>query len=144
MVTKIQIAGKLKFYSKPYGRQWKWRYQVHGHLTEPKLQIPKSLENVKIIDPLHPESIPKPELPKWTPSRRHPLLESFFPQYSIKDNPNYHETPIKMFDNDTKFHAGIDQACLLTKSQPIKGIPSAIKSSIKGLDLSFQVYKQLI
>ncbi len=46
MVTKIQIAGKLKFYSKPYGRQWKWRYQTHGHINEPVLNIPKKLESV--------------------------------------------------------------------------------------------------
>ncbi|RNA29386.1 39S ribosomal mitochondrial [Brachionus plicatilis] len=138
MVTKIQIAGKLKFYSKPYGRQWKWRYQVHGHMIEPKIKIPKGLENAKIIDPLHPETIPKIDLPKWTPPRRHPLLESFFPQLSIKDNPNYHETPIKMFDNSTKFHAGIDQVCLLTKTQPVKGIPSIITNSTHGQDLTSQ------
>ena len=46
MVTKNQIAGKLKFYSKPYGRQWKWRYQTHGHIMEPTLNVPKALANV--------------------------------------------------------------------------------------------------
>ncbi|CAF0708667.1 unnamed protein product [Brachionus calyciflorus] len=138
MVTKIQIAGKLKFYSKPYGRQWKWRYQVHGHMVEPKLRVPKGLENTKIIDPLHPELLPKQELPKWIPPRRHPVLESFFPQPTIKDNPNYHETSIKMFDNSVKLHAGIDQVCLLTKSQPVKGIPLSVKNSIKNEDLSSQ------
>ena len=140
MVTKIQIAGKLKFYSKPYGRQWKWRYQVHGHMVEPKLVIPKRLENAKIIDPLHPETLPKAETPKWIPPRRHPLLENFFPQLTLKDNPNYHEQPIKFFDNNTIFHAGLDQVCLLTKTQPVKGIPSSIKNSTQGLDLSSQVF----
>lgn len=141
MVTKIQIAGKLKFYSKPYGRQWKWRYQVHGHMIEQKLNIPKGLENAKIIDPLNPETLPKPEQPKWIPSRRHPLLEQFFPKLSIKDNPNYHETPIKMFDNSIKLHAGIDQACLLTKTQPVKGLPLSIKNSIENQETSSQVLK---
>ena len=98
MPTKIQIAGKLKFYSKPYGRQWKWRYQVHGRMMEPKLHIPKGLEHVKIIDPLHPETMPREEQPKWIPPRRHPILESFFPQPTIKDHPNYNEKPIKLFE----------------------------------------------
>ena len=50
MVTKLQIAGKLKFYSKPYGRQWKWRYQTHGHITEPVLKVPKQLEHVNLFN----------------------------------------------------------------------------------------------
>lgn len=117
MVTNIQIRGKLKFYSKPLGRQWKWRYQVHGKMYEPKLRIPQALQGVKIIDPLHPETMPAPEKPpKWIPPRRHPLLESFFPQLTIRDHSNYNETPIKRFDRTVKFHAGIEQACLLTKS----------------------------
>lgn len=140
MVTKIQIAGKLKFYSKPYGRQWKWRYQVHGHMLEPSIKIPKGLENVKIIDPLHPEPIPAELKPTWVPPRRHPILESFFPQLTIKDHVNYHENPIKLFDKTVKFHAGIEQVCLLTKTKPVKGLPSLVKD----LALDFKTNDQVI
>ena len=127
MVTNIQIRGKLKYYTKPYGRQWKWRYQVHGRMTEPRLIVPKSLEGVKIIDPLHPETIPKTEEhPKWIPPRRHPLLEGFFPQLTIRDHPNFQEQPIKRFDKTVKFHAGIDQMCLLTKTKAINSWPDVI------------------
>lgn len=116
----------MKFYSKPYGRQWKWRYQTHGHIMEPTLKIPKNLQNVKIIDPLNPEKISDSEKPKWQPPRRHPLLENFFPQPTLKDHINYNETPIKLFDKTCKFHAGINQASLLTKTVPFKGLPEAI------------------
>jgi hypothetical protein len=139
MPTKLQIAGKLKFYSKPYGRQWKWRYQVHGRLVEPQLVIPKGMENVKIIDPLHPETIPKEELPKWIPQRRHPLLESFFPQLTIKDHEHYKEKPIKLADKTLKFHAGVDQVCLLTKTKAVNGLPSSISNSLLDSNLVDQV-----
>lgn len=125
MVTNIQIRGKLKYYTKPYGRQWKWRYQVHGHMLEPNVKIPKSLEGVKIIDPLRPETMPKETMPKWIPPRRHPLLEGFFPQLTIRDHPNFHEQPIKRFDRTVKFHAGVDQVCLLTKTKPVSMWPPA-------------------
>ena len=139
MVTKIQIAGKLKFYSKPYGRQWKWRYQVHGHIYEPKLKIPKGLEGVKIIDPLHPETLPKIEKPKWIPEVRHPLLESLFPQQTIKDHKLYQTTSIKLFDKNVKFHAGINQVCLLTKTQPNEGLPSSITDFAKDIKIEDEV-----
>ena len=126
MVTNLQIRGKLKYYTKPYGRQWKWRYQVHGKMTEPELKIPKALERVKIIDPLHPETMPKEPLPKWTPPRRHPILENFFPQLTLKDHPNFNEQPIRMYDRSVKFHAGLDQVSLLTKSKLVDKLPSSI------------------
>jgi hypothetical protein len=144
MPTKIQIAGKLKFYSKPYGRQWKWRYQVHGKMLEPILQVPKSLENVKIIDPLHPETIPKLELPKWTPPRHHPVLESFFPQTAIRDHPNFNEKPIKLFDRSVKFHSGVEQVSLLTKTKAINGFPFKLTDTVSENDLKNQVKFTLI
>ena len=134
MVTKIQIAGKLKFYSKPYGRQWKWRYQVHGNMVNPKVKIPIGMENIKIIDPLNKEETNKnEENPLWLPSRRHPILDSFFPKLTIEDHSNFNKTPIKLFDKTIKFHAGIDQVCLLTKTKPIAGLPSSIQQSGKQL-----------
>lgn len=128
MVTNIQIRGKLKFYSKPYGRQWKWRYQVHGRMIDPNVHVPKELEGVKIIDPLRPETEPvtSASAPKWTPPRRHPFLEGFFPSLTVRDHPHYHEQPIKRFTNTVKFHAGIDQVCLLTKTKVIGSLPAAI------------------
>lgn len=124
MVTKIQIAGKLKFYSKPYGRQWKWRYQTHGHVNIPTLQVPKKLQNVNIIDPLAAEKTSRDDKPTWQPARRHPMLEGFFPQPTIEDHPNYHATPIKKFDRTCKFHAGIEQVGLLTKTKTVQGLAS--------------------
>lgn len=129
MPTKLQIAGKLKFYSKPYGRQWKWRYQVHGHITEPVLKIPKNLQNAQIIDPLHPETMPQIEQAPWVPPRRHPILESFFSQPTLKDHPDYKHEPIKLFDKTIKFHAGIQQVCLLTKTKPISGLPKQVEQT---------------
>lgn len=140
MPTKLQILGKLKFYSKPYGRQWKWRYQVHGHINEPALKIPDSLRNVKIIDPLHPEPIPKDQKPVWTPSRRHPKLESFFQQPTLADHPDYKHEAIKLFDKTIKFHAGIEQVCLLTKTKSINGLPK----NINDLAITEQVYYRII
>ena len=139
MVTKIQIAGKLKFYSKPYGRQWKWRYQVHGHIYEPKLKIPKGLEGVKIIDPLHPETLPKIEKPKWTPEVRHPQLEFLFPKQTLQNHENYNITPIKLFDKTVKFHAGINQVCLLTKTKAIEDMPTSITDSAKNIKIEDEV-----
>jgi hypothetical protein len=139
MVTNIQIKGKLKFYSKPYGRQWKWRYQTHGNMINPKVKIPKGMENVKIIDPLNPATIEKETLPKWVPPRRHPLLEGFFKSPTIKDHPNYNEKPIKLFDRTVKFHAGIDQVCLLTKTKPIAALPSSLSDLVKNFKIENQV-----
>ena len=126
MVTNIQIRGKLKYYTKPYGRQWKWRYQVHGRIVEPELQVPKALEGVKIIDPLRPETLPKEPVAKWVPPRRHPILEGFFPQLTLKDHPNFNQQPIKMFDRSVKFHAGLDQVSLLTKTKIVDRLPNSI------------------
>ena len=142
MVTKLQIRGKLHSYTKPYGRQWKWRYQVHGHVNVPRTRIPKGLDQAKIIDPLRPETIPKKEvLPLWQPPRRHPILEGFFPQLTLKDHPNYQHSPIKLFDRTIKFHAGIDQVCLLTKTKPIDMLPTQIISSSDIFNLEDQVWK---
>ena len=139
MVTKLQIAGKLKFYSKPYGRQWKWRYQTHGHMTEPKMRIPKGLENVKYIDPLHPETIPKEETPKWVPLVRHPILESFFPNMTLQDHKDYNAEPIKLFDKTVKFHAGIDQVSLLTKTRTVEGLPSIVNDCASDIKIQDEV-----
>lgn len=99
----------------------------------------KRLENVKIIDPLHPETMPKIENPKWIPPRRHPILEPLLPQPTIKDNSNYHENPIKLFDRTIKFHAGIQQACLLAKAKPVQGLPSVITSLSEQFNIENQV-----
>lgn len=141
MVTKLQLNGKLKFYSKPYGRQWKWRYQNRGHLVECKLKIPKSLEGAKIIDPLHPETIAQVQREKWLPSVRHPLLEDLFPKLTIKDHPNYNVKPIKLFDRDVKLHQGVDQVCLLTKTKPVNGLPSSITDLANNFNDQHQVYE---
>lgn len=139
MVTNLQIRGRLKYYTKPYGRQWKWRYQVHGNMIEPTLKLPKGMEHAKIIDPLRPETIPKTETPKWIPPRRHPVLEGFFSQPSLRDHPNYKENPIRLFDRTVKFHAEIDQVCLLTKTKAISGLPESILNKSKQFNLNQQV-----
>ena len=139
MPTKLQIAGKLKFYSKPYDRQWKWRYQIHGHITEPKLKIPKGLESAKIIDPLHPETLPQEEKPKWMPAVRHPLLEFLFPKAGIEEHKDYNEKPIKLFDHTIKFHAGISQVCLLTKTKPIDELPLLVRDSAREIKIDNEV-----
>ena len=143
MPTRGQLLRRLKFHSKPYGRQWKWRYQNQGYFLEKKLEVPKKLEGKTIIDPLHPETMPKPVLEKWVPPARHPILEPFFPQLTIKDHPNYNSRPIKLFDRTIKFHAGIDQACLLTKTMPVKSLPLQITNSIKDIDTKGNVRSAL-
>jgi hypothetical protein len=126
MPTVSQLKGKLKFYTKPYGRQWKWRYQVHGGFVEPSVIIPDGLKKKEIIDPLHPVKI---EQPKWVPPRRHPLLEQFFPKPRPEDHPNYHKKPAMVYNQTLKLTAGIDQACLLTKTMAIEGLPDILKSN---------------
>jgi hypothetical protein len=126
MPTTTQLRGKLKFYSKPYGRQWKWRYQQKGVFIEPRLKIPDGLidKNLNIIDPLH---LPKPEYPKWIPPRMNPMLGNFFDKPSIEQHPDYHNMHAWVYDRNVKLHAGIDQACLLTKTMPIRGMPDKLK-----------------
>ena len=133
MVTKLQIARKLKFYSKPYGRQWKWRYQTHGYLLNKEPPVPEALKDKEIIDPLFPK---QEEKPKWVPEVRHPLLEGFFPVTTIKDHKLYKETPIKLFDRTIKFHAGLNQVCLLTKTVPYENLPFDVNvlKNIKNLN----------
>jgi hypothetical protein len=142
MVTNIQIRNKLKFYTKPYGRQWKWRYQVHGRIIEPRLTLPKGLKRgVNIIDPLHSSArklIPNGNDPKetWRPEVRHPILEHmFFPPQTIRNHPNYKRKPIKLLDKTTKFHAGIDQVGLLTKTVTIKGLSPNVNKVFESLKL---------
>jgi hypothetical protein len=136
MPTKLQIAGKLKFYSKPYGRQWKWRYAVHGRITEPILSIPKGMENVKIIDPLRPETMPVEKRPSWVPPTRHPMFEPFFfDQPTIKDHEHYNERPIKLADKTLKFHAGVDQVSLLTKTKAVHGLPESMRNLVADTDI---------
>lgn len=83
---------------------------------------------MKIIDPLHPEPVASESKPQWTPPRRHPLLDGFFPQATIKDHLNYNQESVKLFDRTCKFHAGIDQASLLTKTMAVKGLPDIVNS----------------
>lgn len=81
-------------------------------------------QQVKIIDPLNPEKLPKKQTEaKWHPSTRHPLLEPFFSAASLESHPNYQEKAIKLFDRNCKFHAGIQQASLLTKTKAVQGLP---------------------
>ncbi len=70
--------------------------------------------------------------PTWQPSRRHPLLEGFFPQPTIEDHPNYHSTPIKKFDRNCQFHAGIDQVSLLTKTKAVQGLVNLPKMEMNA------------
>lgn len=149
MPTQAQIAGKLKFYSKPYGRQWKWRYQKDGAFYEPELIMPQALKNkkIEIIDPLHPKPEEIKQEDKWIPARRNPLFEKFFPPTDIKTHQNYHEQPVFLCDRSVKLHAGIEQACLITKSMPIKGLPNVYKSKmgnnpIKNEVIIFACYKR--
>ena len=132
MPTLAQVKGKLKFYTKPYGRQWKWRHQTQAHFFEKQVQIPKHLEgkNLEIIDPLHPEKA-SIEQPKWMPSRYHPMLDSFFPKPKPQDHSLYHEKEVMLFDKTVKFHAGVDQACILTKTMPIYNFSEKIIENTK-------------
>ena len=97
------------------------------YINEPPLRVPKNLQNEHIIDPLHPETFPKQEKPVWYPPRRHPVLESFFAQPTIKDHPDYHASPVKSFDKTVKFHDGIQQVYLLIKTKPIQGLPTTFQ-----------------
>jgi hypothetical protein len=141
MPTQAQIKGKLKFFSKPYLRQWKWRYQNDGAFFEPQLIIPEALKNknIEIIDPLYPK--PKEIKPeeKWMPARRHPLAEKFFPPPDIRTHENYHQQSVFLYDRSIKLHAGIEQACLLTKSMPVRDLPEVIKSKMGKNPIKDQV-----
>lgn len=145
MPTINQIKGKLKFHSKPYGRQWKWRYQKDGAFYEPKLVIPQELKdrNVEIIDPLNPKPVEKSAAEQWMPPRRHPVLESFFPKPTQDKHPNYHQKPIFLFDRTVKLHAGVPQACLLTKTMPIEKLPQNISANIGKVSIKGQVIREI-
>ncbi len=78
---------------------------------------------------MDPETMPIEKKPLWIPPRRHPILEQFFEQPTIRDHPNYNEMPIKSFERNCRFHAGIEQVSLLTKTKAIQGLPSLIASN---------------
>ena len=145
MPTVAQIKGRLKFYTKPYVRQWKYRYQVHGHFIEPKLKIPDELvkQNVNIIDPLKEQMEAKKKLSMsgepWLPPKRNPMLEHFFPKPDIKNHPNYHSNGVFLVDKTVKLHAGVDQACLLTKTMPVYDLPERIKTKLGTFKIQNEV-----
>ena len=47
---------------------------------------------------------------------------------------------LNLFDKTIKFHAGIEQVCLLTKTKSINGLPK----NIKDLAITEQVYYRII
>jgi len=118
MPTQAQIKGKLKYYSKPYGRQWKWRYQNSAAFFDRSVPIPDTLKNknLEIIDPLKP--IVK-ERTNWIPLRRHPVLDHFLPKPAPSAHPYFKNKEVMLFDQSIKLHAGVDQVCLLTKTMPV-------------------------
>lgn len=91
---------------------------------------------VKIIDPLTAAKALPEDRPTWKPARRHPILEGFFPQLTIQDHPNYHSAPIKKFDRTCKFHAGIEQVGLLTKTKAVQGLVNLPKFELKANNVS--------
>ena len=141
MPTQAQIKGKLKFYSKPYGRQWKWRYQRSGAFFDKPLQIPESLvdKGIEIIDPLKPKIQEKTQ---WTPPRRHPVFDSFLPQPVPSMHPYYKNKEVMLFDKTIKFHAGVDQVCLLTKTQPVYNFSDKIIEISKKFTVKDEVSNQ--
>jgi hypothetical protein len=144
MPTSAQIKGKLKFYSKPYGRQWKWRYQVHGTYMDKDVVIPKHLQgkDIEIIDPTRPQTIN--EHPKWLPPRRHPSLDHFLPKPKPQNHPLYHEKSVMLHDKTVKFHAGIDQVCLLTKTMPVYNLSEKILENSKKFTTKDEVWLTFI
>lgn len=139
MPTQAQIKGKLKFYTKPYGRQWKWRYQVHGAFFDKPVAIPEPLKdrNIEIVDPIKPAK--KPELQKWTPPRRHPVLDMFLPPPQPQAHPYFKNKEVMLFDKSIKFHAGVDQVCLLTKTMPVYKLSDKIIETSKKFTVKEEV-----
>lgn len=77
-----------------------------------------------------------PDFPKWEP----PVLDDvqFMPPKTIKDHPDYNETPVYEFSHVTKLLEGEKQALLLTKTKPFYELPSAVRSLIGCLELPDQ------
>ena len=118
MPTQAQIKGTLKYYSKPYGRQWKWRYQKSAAFYDKPTPIPDALKNknIEIIDPLKPK---EKERIQWIPPRRHPILDHFLTRPAPQNYPYFKNKEMILFDKSIKFHPGVDQVCLLTKKMPV-------------------------
>ena len=115
MPTQAQIKGKLKYYSKPYGRQWKWRYQKSAAFYDKPTPIPDALKNknIEIIDPL-----------KISKRKRENAMDTTKTTSNIgspapSNYPYFKNKEMILFDKSIKFHVGVDQVCLLTKTMPI-------------------------
>ncbi|CAF3734460.1 unnamed protein product [Rotaria socialis] len=138
-----ELRGLFKPFTKPLHRQWKWVWQEKGKFNEPKLTLPKALEGrqINIIDPLHepdPNAFPD-ESTSWTSPTRHPMFEYLVPPLPREEHPLFHhERPVFLFDSKAKLHAGVDQACLLTKTIPFYELPQSIKQTIGQVSLPDQ------
>ncbi|CAF0853473.1 unnamed protein product [Didymodactylos carnosus] len=138
MPTLNELRGLLKKYTKPIHRQWKWVWQEKGQLNEPKLVIPKVFEekNLEIIDPLHPQL---PTETPWISPTRHPMFEYLVPKPKREQHPLYHHNKsVFLFDEKTKLHAGVDQACILTKTVPFYNLPESFNQNINKITIPNQ------
>ncbi|KAK3097387.1 hypothetical protein FSP39_009180 [Pinctada imbricata] len=57
------------------------------------------------------------------------------PTPSLKKHPNYHEKPALTYTNEIQFIEGKKQACLLTKSREMEGVPAGILRLMDTLEL---------
>ncbi|CAF3723971.1 unnamed protein product [Adineta steineri] len=138
-----ELRGLFKPFTKPLHRQWKYVWQEKGKFNEPKLTLPKALNGrqLNIIDPLHdpdPNALPDESTP-WTSPTRHPMFEYLVPPLPREQHPLFHhDQPVFLFDSKTKLHAGVDQACLLTKTIPFYELPQSIKQNLDKISIPNQ------
>ncbi|ESO02640.1 hypothetical protein HELRODRAFT_161929 [Helobdella robusta] len=77
-----------------------------------------------------------PVFPKWQPSVADDI--QFKPLPTIKDHPDYHETPAHEFNTDCQLVEGEKQALILTKSQPLYQLPQSVQRLIGLVDVPDQ------
>lgn len=96
------------------------------------------LDPVDIHEFLYP---PKEE--KWKPPPDDPRFQHWAEEVPDTEQPDYHEETLYQLSNTVRLSEGIQQACLLTKTQTFDGLPTQIqelvgKASIRNQDLLVQ------
>lgn len=143
MPTLNQIKGCLKYYSAPRTKQIKWVWQKLGKMIDQPIVVPANLEGKKIFDPLRGESKQKS---LWISPRRHPRLEFLVPPVPHTSHPSYQQSPAFVIDSGTKLELGLDQACLLTNAEYVRGrLPDRVSQDMTALsDKQHNIVVELI
>lgn len=112
----------------------------HRGTYKPKPQSAKALD----VNPINVQEYLYPPMEeKWKPPPGDYRFQHFEEKIPDTEQPDYHEETLYQLSNSIKLSEGINQACLLTKTQVFDGLPKQVqdlvgKVSIQNQDLLVQ------